>query len=37
AIAHAAGSLLVVDNTFATPVFQQPFTLGADIVMNELT
>ena len=37
AIAHAAGSLLVVDNTFATPVFQQPFTLGADIVIHSVT
>src|SRR3954465_12679028 len=28
---HAAGALLVVDNTFATPLFQQPFALGADL------
>jgi len=34
---HAAGALLVVDNTFATPVFQQPFTLGADIVVHSVT
>jgi cystathionine beta-lyase/cystathionine gamma-synthase len=35
--AHAAGALLVVDNTFATPLFQQPFTLGADIVVHSVT
>ncbi|PYR77920.1 MAG: cystathionine gamma-synthase [Acidobacteria bacterium] len=34
---HAAGALLVVDNTFATPLFQQPFTLGADIVVHSVT
>lgn len=37
AIAHARGALVVVDNTFATPVFQQPFTLGADIVVHSVT
>jgi cystathionine beta-lyase/cystathionine gamma-synthase len=36
-VAHARGALLVVDNTFATPVFQQPFTLGADIVVHSVT
>jgi cystathionine beta-lyase/cystathionine gamma-synthase len=36
-IAHAQGSLVVVDNTFATPVFQQPFALGADIVVHSVT
>jgi len=35
--AHAAGALVVVDNTFATPVFQQPFQLGADIVVHSVT
>jgi cystathionine gamma-synthase/cystathionine gamma-lyase len=35
--AHAAGALVVVDNTFATPVFQQPFELGADIVVHSVT
>ena len=35
--AHAAGALLVVDNTFATPLFQQPFPLGADIVVHSVT
>jgi cystathionine beta-lyase/cystathionine gamma-synthase len=37
AAAHAAGSLVVVDNTFATPYFQQPFRLGADIVVHSVT
>jgi len=35
--AHAHGALVVVDNTFATPVFQQPFTLGADLVVHSVT
>ncbi|MBI2220788.1 MAG: aminotransferase class I/II-fold pyridoxal phosphate-dependent enzyme [Acidobacteria bacterium] len=35
--AHACGALLVVDNTFATPYFQQPFQLGADIVVHSVT
>ncbi len=37
AVAHARGALLVVDNTFATPLFQQPFQLGADIVIHSVT
>jgi cystathionine beta-lyase/cystathionine gamma-synthase len=37
AIAHAKGVLVVVDNTFATPVLQQPFALGADIVVHSVT
>jgi cystathionine beta-lyase/cystathionine gamma-synthase len=36
-IAHAKGALVVVDNTFATPVLQQPFSLGADIVVHSVT
>src|ERR1700733_10531565 len=36
-IAHARGALVVVDNTFATPYFQQPFELGADIVVHSVT
>jgi cystathionine gamma-lyase len=36
-IAHQQGALLVVDNTFATPYFQQPFELGADIVVHSVT
>jgi cystathionine gamma-synthase/cystathionine gamma-lyase len=37
AAAHKAGALLVVDNTFATPLFQQPFQLGADLVVHSVT
>ena len=36
-IAHAAGALLVVDNTFMSPYLQRPLALGADIVMNSCT
>ncbi len=36
-IARAAGALLVVDNTFATPCFQRPLELGADIVLHSTT
>jgi cystathionine beta-lyase/cystathionine gamma-synthase len=36
-IAHAKGALVVVDNTFATPFFQQPFELGADLVVHSVT
>jgi cystathionine beta-lyase/cystathionine gamma-synthase len=36
-MAHARGALVVVDNTFATPLFQQPFQLGADIVVHSVT
>jgi cystathionine beta-lyase/cystathionine gamma-synthase len=36
-IAHAKKSLVVVDNTFATPYFQQPFELGADVVVHSVT
>jgi cystathionine gamma-lyase len=36
-LAHAGGALVVVDNTFATPYFQQPFELGADIVVHSVT
>jgi cystathionine gamma-lyase len=35
--AHAAGALVVVDNTFATPYFQRPFELGADLVVHSVT
>ena len=37
AATHAAGALLVVDNTFASPLFQQPFQLGADLVVHSVT
>lgn len=36
-LAHAHQALLVVDNTFATPVLQQPLALGADIVVYSTT
>ena len=36
-IARAAGALLAVDNTFATPVMQRPLQHGADIVMHSMT
>ena len=35
--AHAAGALVVVDNTFASPYLQQPLELGADIVVHSMT
>ena len=37
AVAHDAGALLVVDNTFASPYLQQPLTLGADVVLHSTT
>ena len=37
AAAHEAGAYVVVDNTFATPVLQQPLGLGADIVVHSVT
>ena len=36
-VAHDAGALLVVDNTFASPYLQQPLVLGADIVVHSTT
>ena len=36
-VAHAAGALLVVDNTFASPYLQNPLALGADIVVHSTT
>lgn len=36
-VAHAAGALLVVDNTFASSYLQQPLTLGADVVVHSTT
>lgn len=35
--AHAAGAYVVVDNTFATPLLQQPLSLGADMVVHSVT
>jgi len=37
AIARAHGLLFVVDNTFATPVFQRPFEFGADVIVHSTT
>lgn len=36
-LAHDAGAILVVDNTFLTPYFQRPLTLGADLVVHSGT
>lgn len=36
-IAHQNGALLAVDNTFLTPIFQRPLSLGADIVLHSAT
>jgi cystathionine gamma-synthase len=36
-IAHQAGAIVVVDNTWGTPVLQRPLELGADIVMHSTT
>jgi len=36
-VAHEAGALLVVDNTFASPYLQQPMGLGADVVVHSTT
>ncbi|TQK69870.1 MULTISPECIES: cystathionine gamma-synthase [unclassified Nocardioides] len=37
AVAHDAGALLVVDNTFASSYLQQPLALGADVVVHSTT
>ncbi|WP_240096926.1 PLP-dependent transferase [Thermomonas flagellata] len=37
AAAHAAGALVAVDNTYATPYLQQPLALGADVVLHSAT
>lgn len=37
ALARAAGAVLAVDNTFATPYLQQPIALGADVVVHSTT
>ncbi len=36
-LAHGRGAVVCVDNTFATPVWQKPFELGADLVMHSST
>jgi cystathionine beta-lyase/cystathionine gamma-synthase len=35
--AHAVGAKVAVDNTFATPIFQRPLDLGADVVVHSTT
>jgi cystathionine beta-lyase/cystathionine gamma-synthase len=37
AIAKTVDALLVVDNTFASPILQQPLTIGADIIIHSAT
>lgn len=37
AIAHAAGALVVCDNTFATPICQRPFDFGVDLIIHSGT
>jgi cystathionine gamma-synthase len=36
-VAHAVGSIVIVDNTFLSPALQQPITLGADLVVHSTT
>ena len=36
-VGHAAGALVVCDNTWATPLLQRPIELGADVVMHATT
>ncbi|GGX68383.1 methionine gamma-lyase [Litorimonas cladophorae] len=36
-IAHAAGAIVMVDNTYSTPYLTQPITLGADVVVHSAT
>lgn len=36
-VAHAAGAKVAVDNTFLSPVLQQPLSLGADLVVHSMT
>ncbi|CAN5141912.1 cystathionine gamma-synthase [soil metagenome] len=36
-IGHAAGAIVVVDNTFASPYLQKPLALGADVVVHSTT
>jgi cystathionine gamma-synthase len=36
-LGHAAGAIVVVDNTFASPYLQQPISLGADVVVHSTT
>ncbi len=36
-LAHAHGALCAIDNTFATPLLQQPFTHGVDLIVHSTT
>jgi len=36
-LAHEHGAIVIVDNTFMTPIFQQPLKWGADIIVHSLT
>lgn len=36
-VAHAAGARCIVDNTWASPVLQRPFELGADLILHSTT
>ncbi|MBW4094854.1 MAG: cystathionine gamma-synthase [Acidobacteria bacterium] len=36
-VAHEVGALVVADNTFSTPLVQQPLALGADVVLHSVT
>ena len=36
-LGHAAGAIVVVDNTFASPALQRPLSLGADVVVHSAT
>jgi len=36
-LAHEHGALVLVDNTFASPILQRPLSLGADVVMHSMT
>ena len=36
-VAHEAGAVLLVDNTFASPLLQRPIEYGADVVMHSMT
>jgi cystathionine gamma-synthase len=37
AAAHDAGAIVVTDNTFSTPLVQQPLSLGSDVVLHSVT
>ena len=37
AVAHAAGALVIADNTWATPLLQKPFAMGVDVSIHSAT